>query len=294
MSSSRWVKSVLTAILVVAACATNAEVGDGETHWLRVCSSDGDCRGSGSCICGLCTMACDDGTECVDGPPGSVCVPSGSVPECSERLGAATHVCALRCDEAGICPDELSCHDGVCGPPSMEVGDGGADAFASEASVDSGHNLADVLQSSFPGACLVDGKVWANGAIFWRACDQFCKCEDGSAACDASICSPCSLDGDAGSEWNFCDVGPDCTARTGFWTHWEVTMYPEQPVCGCDGTTYESGNVATAAHVSIAKPGACDAAISCWVGQILDVEDRGQCLCTGSELTSCTGETPDP
>jgi hypothetical protein len=206
-------------------------------------------------------------------------VSGASVRSCATHPTDAESVCLVACDAPGACRQGLTCHEGVCGAPPAVISDasrGGTDTEAGRA--------------AFPGSCLVDGKLWADGAVFWRICDAFCVCEDGSPACDASVCNPCSVV-DAGARGeSFCDVGPECTATTGYWVSWMDTMYPEQPVCGCDGVTYQNGNVAMAAQVSIARPGACDAEISCWMGQILEVEGRGTCLCTGSELTECTGE----
>src|SRR6185436_8956632 len=63
--------------------------GDSQTNWLKSCDADADC-GALSCVCGVCTRACDGGASCDEGfecfaksAPATVAACSGQAPPSS-------------------------------------------------------------------------------------------------------------------------------------------------------------------------------------------------------------------
>lgn len=69
----------LCGIGLVASCGGKATVDgtDSNTHWLQECEADDDCGGL-SCICGVCTRACDETANCAAFGAKSACeVPAG-------------------------------------------------------------------------------------------------------------------------------------------------------------------------------------------------------------------------
>jgi len=94
------------------------------TAWLTVCGDDGECV-EGSCICGVCTKACEHAIDCADGFQGS-CVPSSSEAgrvQCREDLSAPDAFCLPSC-EGAPCSGPFGCYGGVC---VVAGGDGDGD-----------------------------------------------------------------------------------------------------------------------------------------------------------------------
>ena len=55
---------LLAACVLAAACAASERpLDNGQSHWLQSCETDADCNGL-SCLCGLCTTACREDSEC--------------------------------------------------------------------------------------------------------------------------------------------------------------------------------------------------------------------------------------
>lgn len=79
-------------------------------RWLTLCTADTDCDGPGTCLCGRCTVSCQD--LCVT-PAGAVCTRTST---CGSP---ATGVCVSRCVKASDCAGELVCHEGLCTAPSQ-------------------------------------------------------------------------------------------------------------------------------------------------------------------------------
>lgn len=270
---ARLTRTVIVVLCVAVACATTEGEGDSETQWLKVCNTDNECgEGAARCLCGVCTIACESAEDCEVGSPGSSCVPSSNAAACMGQASPPQSLCLEGCLDATDCRD---------------------------ASPD---RAPSALQALFEGACEdSSGKAWANGASVHMSSCTSCFCTSGLIGCNANACTPCEPGVDGGpcpeAPQNcdgFCDVGPSCTGPNGSWVITPgggAAYYPDEPVCGCDGVTYDNGTAALAAHVSIAKPGACDAPLSCWTGEILEVEGRGYCLCERSQIAWCTGDT---
>jgi hypothetical protein len=82
---------------LAAACGGKASVDgtDSHTHWLRDCQADDEC-GDLSCICGVCTKACDEGADCAPFGAETTCeVPVG----CSARGPTA---CLAKSQNGGL------------------------------------------------------------------------------------------------------------------------------------------------------------------------------------------------
>lgn len=74
-------------LLLPSACGESRVSTDTRTNWLSSCSDDVSCGGGLSCLCGVCTQACESGQSCGEVSPEAVCV---EVPGCEQ----ASQVCA--------------------------------------------------------------------------------------------------------------------------------------------------------------------------------------------------------
>lgn len=98
----------------------------GETHFLKLCSTEGDSETCGSeltCLCNVCTRPCDADTAC-SAFPGAVCAPSGTTLGCPQTMAAA--VCDLECvgdSECRALSDQHRCIDGACRRGAVEDGE---------------------------------------------------------------------------------------------------------------------------------------------------------------------------
>jgi Leucine-rich repeat (LRR) protein len=86
----------------------------GDVPWLESCAEDGDCA-AGQCLCGVCSVPCNDAECGADGPPGARCL------EPEHWLGAAlcagrdaAPMCITACDATGSCGAGFECLDGYC------------------------------------------------------------------------------------------------------------------------------------------------------------------------------------
>jgi hypothetical protein len=88
---------VLTGIIGMGAtgCTDGPQTG-GETHWMLTCSADGGCSPGQVCVCGVCTVACTDQSECDEaGLTDGACAPGDSE--------AVQEMCAGDPSAAAIC-----------------------------------------------------------------------------------------------------------------------------------------------------------------------------------------------
>lgn len=115
-----------------------------ETGFLQFCAADAECGDALSCICGVCTRACDDGATCGDG----ACVPAADALSC-----APAPFCAATCGDDAECGDaRLACVQGACvaapapdgGPPDPDAGPSPRDAGPDAAPRDAAAPDADV------------------------------------------------------------------------------------------------------------------------------------------------------
>lgn len=99
--------------LPLPACQSSSPQVGSQTNWLRACELSDVC-GEFACVCGTCTISCDDQSDCDEQGLGS-CVPAedpGATASCQGQ-SSGTGMCLPRCDEEP-CPGESSCLAGVC------------------------------------------------------------------------------------------------------------------------------------------------------------------------------------
>lgn len=119
--------SLVLALLSVVSCGrARSDPTGGETHFLTRCAPGSTECGAGlSCVCGVCTLACDARAAC-QGLPDAACVASSSSGACaeSEAAGHCDVACIADDDCAVLSPSHL-CESGACRagaqPPSACV-----------------------------------------------------------------------------------------------------------------------------------------------------------------------------
>jgi glucuronoarabinoxylan endo-1,4-beta-xylanase len=116
--SARFGRWLVLGVLALACNPTNKpESIDSQTNWLRECQIDSQCDSSLSCVCGVCTKACNETSACST-LKGTACVKSSdaaAVAQCDGAPPSAPGLCMPRCDDAG-CPSDQMCVAGVCTP----------------------------------------------------------------------------------------------------------------------------------------------------------------------------------
>ena len=116
-------------MLVLSACATSHGPlpPDGKSNWLTICESDDECGSASTCVCGVCTVTCDVGTECARADaPLAACVDPGRDgidSSCAaSHLGEHAGICLAVCERAGDCRSDQQCVDGACLGGSVATG----------------------------------------------------------------------------------------------------------------------------------------------------------------------------
>jgi hypothetical protein len=247
---------------------TGAPSTNSQTHWLRSCEADADCEDALSCLCGVCTRACE-ATEACAGLDGEAVCASPEAAQATEACGAA----GATLPAVGLClppPPGGDAPEQLCGTRGAALCPAGEFCNWSEAAI---CGAADQ-----PGLC----------RPLPAACDQVfepvCGCDDQTYgnACEAAAagvsvlskgeCAPDEPPGEifcggfgalACPAGQFCFYGADaiCGADDGGGV---CRLLPETcpeifaPVCGCDGQIYESECRANGAGVSVAPAEWCD------------------------------------
>ncbi len=89
--------------------------GNDDNGWLDSCDVTSQCKGALTCVCGVCTLPCEDDAIC-DRASGdensSSCVGPGAF---SCRDGNESATCLASCDEHWDCPGGNTCQNGYCG-----------------------------------------------------------------------------------------------------------------------------------------------------------------------------------
>jgi len=109
--------SVLFVALCACAQSEMVEGGSSETHFLSTCH-DG-CDEGFSCVCGLCTEACEEGGDSCDGLPGAASCQAAASSSCS-----TPRVCDVECDQAADCAAlsaRHTCDVGRCRAPNPAI-----------------------------------------------------------------------------------------------------------------------------------------------------------------------------
>jgi hypothetical protein len=124
-------KWLLLAFGLLCACGCKNDEGaqaGSQTHFLSDCTSS--CPSPLSCICGVCTVACEDTQDCSGTHDGATC--AGPVPT-SSSCSRSTLSCVLECSGDGECSElgeGFGCSQGRCVhmQPGTTGGKGGSGA----------------------------------------------------------------------------------------------------------------------------------------------------------------------
>jgi hypothetical protein len=110
----------------------------------------------------------------------------------------------------------------------------------------------DGCDDDCPGVCGCDGVVYCNDCVALSA---------GVSVTERELClQPCGRGGAVCSPAEYCDLGADCGASDGQRCLMRPSFCTDEldPVCGCDGLTYENACSAQAAGVTVRFRGACE------------------------------------
>ncbi len=95
---------------------------DSQTHWLRPCEDDSQCGEAYQCLCGICTVTCEEDQACGGTGTTSQCFVAveGIGDElCTLEEGPAG-ICLPDCSEDNPCRDGEVCAQGACVPEERE------------------------------------------------------------------------------------------------------------------------------------------------------------------------------
>lgn len=120
----RAVYTVESLLLLLACCCSfesRSPSREGETHWLMSCKEGTKCGENGTCICGVCTTACQQDSDCKNHDKAAVCansVTTALADGCSgEDISLTTDLCILPCESSADCSidkNELVCASDLC------------------------------------------------------------------------------------------------------------------------------------------------------------------------------------
>ena len=187
-------------------------VNSSQTHWLKRCSSDGDC-GDLSCLCGVCTQSCDTTGACSGLADNATCARVQSGGDCADE---PARVCLAGCEDDDQCGSEARCEDDACVPvepadddtsddDTMDDDSSGDDVSDDDTADDD--TADDDVEDPPPGVRCAD----------YVPCDLETPCEGGLDClslddCDGAICiataEACSLSCPVSSECLILDSAP--------------------------------------------------------------------------------------
>lgn len=107
--------AMVVAALALPACGARArDRVEGETHWLSACSESSACDDGQSCICGVCTVACEADDACRDFPS-AACSASGLTPY-EDNCGALNSSASICVRESDVRPSDVDSGEPSTGP----------------------------------------------------------------------------------------------------------------------------------------------------------------------------------
>ncbi len=133
---------LVQALLLVPSCGVEGPpqaVGDTNTNWLKRCETDAECDSPFSCLCGSCTIACQQDDDCSDIDTTAVC--TQSAPSCPDVIRT--------CQEA---PSDSSSIGPETGGSSTSPGAGSSPAPTSAAPSGSAPSPTAPASSESPAA----------------------------------------------------------------------------------------------------------------------------------------------
>ncbi len=209
-----------------------------ETHWMALCDDDDACGPGAQCVCGVCTVACDDNAQCDSTQGLTACVPTntGTAAVLCKGLGSPrAGICLAPCDNDDTCDDVidgLSCNDAHCAPgPDTPTGCSNND---------------DCNGNQY---CANDTGVCGQSPGL---------CTELVGDCNLIFAPVCGCDGQ--TYGNECDAQANGVniAREGQCEDDIACPDIYDPVCGVDGETYGNGCYANAAGIDIDYEGECE------------------------------------
>jgi hypothetical protein len=117
------------ALLCLGCTKSNGPLPGSQTHFLDAC--DGNCPSGLACLCGVCTVACDDGDD------DAMCAEQADSATCSAAIGGDDacagegRVCDVECDgdrECSALGTGFACESGRCRARASAGGDAGTGA----------------------------------------------------------------------------------------------------------------------------------------------------------------------
>jgi hypothetical protein len=178
----------LAASIVASGGACGGKAGDSvgsETNWLAVCRTDTDCS-IGSCVCGICTLRCDDDTSCSDGPPQSTCATADSaaiIALCGDAPPVAS--CLPECADSNDCAMAGSCVAGHCVPSDGSGGAGGNGGAGG-----SGGTALNTCPPTLIHSGAAPGILCDDSGVSCSDSEQFCECGEPTFEGSAWSCVP--------------------------------------------------------------------------------------------------------
>lgn len=107
--------------VALAGCAKSEDPSQGsQTHFLSTC--DDSCAAPYDCICGVCTLACEQDDTCMSEAAGAQCIAA------SAACGAISSVCDVECtrdDDCASLSSSHTCESGHCRAPGSDDGGSG-------------------------------------------------------------------------------------------------------------------------------------------------------------------------
>jgi hypothetical protein len=188
-------------LLIAWACGGRNQEPDpnSETHWLAPCTSDSECVGagwSGSCLCGICTIACQFNADCAH-VPGGTC---GVLPSCQSSAGSRICGPQVQNDGGGGAPitdAQSDRSEGGASGSTAAAGSGGASGSTPDAAEASAPDVGAVDANCDPGMVISEvpgtdvGAVDADGVcqLPLAVLAPLCPATVEQARCAASRCT---------------------------------------------------------------------------------------------------------
>ncbi len=188
------------AFLGWSGCGTATTSSSGETHFLMGCV--GGCEEGFECLCGVCTLACDDDAACSGVAPRASCVEAAA-----DVCGGEASVCDQQCESDTDCSDLGSsfrcvgdvCRSGQVEAPSITCPDGCSVLFGfpedpRNACVQLDAVVEGAPEPGVPLACSCDGETATDYSCYERSSDGSLWLLPSRELSDPDAFTPCSAE----------------------------------------------------------------------------------------------------
>jgi hypothetical protein len=305
---TRWLTLFIVAVACAAGCAASRSPQSGsQTHFLAQC--DRDCPAPFSCLCGACTLACEDDRACGEESALARCASP-----VDEACGDAPRVCDVGCmadRDCGSLGAGFTCERSRCrGPEPMSGGGtGGSAGTAGAAGAGGSAGMAGAGGFTPPAHCALPAEAGPCDALFPRyffgmargRCEAFTYggCEGNAnnfetlAACEMACTGTtlCSLPADSGP----------CRAAIPRWFHNADTGACEPfTYGGCEGN---ANNFESLRACQTACAGGSELRAACEVSGVVyasgsdgipDPQSCNLCICDDGMLACDEAFCPEP